>query len=289
MSNCVYCNLYPKNGQFDGCCRTCSMSRGRGGHGEGCTKKLGKPLCIFCSQYPKNGQFDGCCRTCSMSKGDGRHGQGCTKNLVQQLCVYCKKYPRNGQFDGCCRSCYRLGGHGDHDKDCTNMNICTHMNICTSSEINNNLEIDNVIKFYDSNQSYYQFTNFYPAPITMTVNGQTFVFPTSEHYYQAMKYANDSNWQSHILTIISNPLPRSAFEYTRKNVFDQSFHSKKDKVMYDAVFAKFTQHPNLAKILKSTKTYTLIEDSPFDSYWGIGNGTGQNKLGKILMAVRSAI
>ena len=60
--------------------------------------------------------------------------------------------------------------------------------------------------------------------------------------------------------------------------------------MYDAVFAKFTQHEELKKLLLKTGQAYLIEHTVNDNYWGDGgNGKGGNKLGKVLMKVREKI
>lgn len=239
--------------------------------------------CIYCKSYPKNGQYDACCKTCVISKGFGNHGKRCTKNL----CIYCKKYPKNGHYDGCCKTCSMTNG-SNHGQGCTSV---AH----EKKELHNNhffvgsYHLPTVIKFYNENEPYYEFTNFYQAPITMVFNGKLFVFPTSEHYYQAMKYVNEPNWQTHLFTILSNSSPRSAFNYSRKNSFNQSFHSIKDTIMYNAVLAKFTQNKKLGNLLKSTGNAELIENSTSDFYWGIGDGSGKNKLGKILMLVRSQL
>jgi hypothetical protein len=51
--------------------------------------------------------------------------------------------------------------------------------------------------------------------------------------------------------------------------------------------AKFTQHPDLRKMLVETGTRKLVYADPYDGYWGIGkDGLGQNKLGQILMKIR---
>jgi ribA/ribD-fused uncharacterized protein len=51
---------------------------------------------------------------------------------------------------------------------------------------------------------------------------------------------------------------------------------------------KFTQHPQLARMLYYTGDADLIEDSPVDSFWGIGeDGQGRNELGKALMRLRA--
>jgi ribA/ribD-fused uncharacterized protein len=84
--------------------------------------------------------------------------------------------------------------------------------------------------------------------------------------------------------------------------FDNSIWDKnKEKILYTALQAKFTQDIELKKKLLSTKNKTLVEASPFDRIYGIGlsetnpkaldkkTWRGQNLLGKTLMKVRKII
>ena len=69
--------------------------------------------------------------------------------------------------------------------------------------------------------------------------------------------------------------------------------------MEKAIRAKFVQHPELRKELQATGDKLIGEADPRDTYWGIGTSMdlekakfpskwrGQNKLGKILMALRN--
>ena len=62
----------------------------------------------------------------------------------------------------------------------------------------------------------------------------------------------------------------------------------RDQVMYEVVFEKFSQNSKIRERLISTGEAELIEGNTWnDRYWGVCNGIGQNKLGKILMRVRS--
>lgn len=64
----------------------------------------------------------------------------------------------------------------------------------------------------------------------------------------------------------------------------------KDIFMYEVVYAKFTQHSDLKEKLLSTGEEPLVEAAEFDPYWGWGpSRNGLNKLGRILMAVRSSL
>jgi ribA/ribD-fused uncharacterized protein len=60
--------------------------------------------------------------------------------------------------------------------------------------------------------------------------------------------------------------------------------------MYQAVLKKFQTHRQLHDLLLGTGDEELIENAPSDYYWGCGkDGTGQNKLGHILMRVRAEL
>jgi len=53
------------------------------------------------------------------------------------------------------------------------------------------------------------------------------------------------------------------------------------------VTAKFQQHAELMRLLKSTQGHELKEKAFWDAYWGTGrSGKGQNRMGKLLMDIR---
>lgn len=59
--------------------------------------------------------------------------------------------------------------------------------------------------------------------------------------------------------------------------------------MREALRHKFSL-PELRALLLSTGKRTLIEDSPYDNFWGCGRlGKGQNMLGSLLMALRTEL
>ena len=60
--------------------------------------------------------------------------------------------------------------------------------------------------------------------------------------------------------------------------------------MLDGVQKKFDTHENLKELLLSTGDTLIIENSPYDNYWGIGQtGDGLNQLGTTLMRVRQRL
>ena len=60
--------------------------------------------------------------------------------------------------------------------------------------------------------------------------------------------------------------------------------------MMIALRAKFKQHKDLQERLLATYPRELVEDSPMDSYWGVGkNGDGRNRLGRLLEQLREEL
>ena len=60
--------------------------------------------------------------------------------------------------------------------------------------------------------------------------------------------------------------------------------------MRGAVLRKFQTHADIRDILLGTGSEDLVENAPGDFYWGCGaDGSGLNKLGKILMDVREQL
>ncbi|MBZ4649256.1 NADAR family protein [Thermosipho sp. (in: thermotogales)] len=64
----------------------------------------------------------------------------------------------------------------------------------------------------------------------------------------------------------------------------------KDEIMEELVRNKFMRNERLRKKLLETGDAELIEGNYWDDmYWGVCNGKGQNKLGKILMKIREEL
>ena len=141
-----------------------------------------------------------------------------------------------------------------------------------------------IIKFYSTSDEYGEFSNFARYPIK--VKGKK--WPTSEHYFQAMKFQNNKDQDS--IRKAKTPMEAARSGRDRKKKLRRDWESIKDNVMREAVLAKFVQHTNLAELLLSTGSAKLIEHTENDSYWGDGgDGSGKNMLGQILMEVRGKI
>lgn len=141
----------------------------------------------------------------------------------------------------------------------------------------------NEIRFYNRGEPYYEFTNFYHCNVF--IDGKN--WPTTEHYFQAQKFVGTP----YLEKIRKLPTPRDAFQLSRDPQVSRwrraDWESVKDDVMLKALRVKFSDDLRLRTMLLNTCDRKLIEHTANDSYWGDGgDGTGQNKLGKLLMRVR---
>lgn len=140
------------------------------------------------------------------------------------------------------------------------------------------------IKFYSTQDEYGEFSNFAPYPIKL--KGK--IWPTSEHYFQAMKF-DDEAYQAKIRKNQS-PMNSARLGRSRKIKLRRDWESVKENIMFEAVMAKFMQHDDLRALLLGTGNAKLIEHTENDHYWGDGgDGSGRNRLGYILMRVREEL
>lgn len=142
----------------------------------------------------------------------------------------------------------------------------------------------NVIEFYNVGDAYGCFSNFAPYPIQL--KGK--IWPTSEHYFQAQKFAGTEHEEA--IRQANSPMIAARMGRSRQRPLRPDWEQVKDDVMREAVLAKFTQHPDIRAILLSTGEARLVEHTTNDKYWADGgNGSGQNRLGQILMEMRARL
>lgn len=147
-------------------------------------------------------------------------------------------------------------------------------------------KIPRAIYFYESGKPYYEFTNFQTG-YSINLDGKQ--WPTTEHYYQAMKF-RDTNLQEQIR---NTPRARQVFDLARTH--DAQKRSDWQRIslecMLKALRAKFSQHPFLKTMLLKTGDKTLVEDAKAnDAFFGAGaDYNGENHLGRLLMHVRAEL
>lgn len=142
------------------------------------------------------------------------------------------------------------------------------------------------IYFYSAlEEPYGVFSNF--SPHGFVIDG--IYYKTNEHYFQAMKFYPSQPDIEAVLRM-STPKLASSVGRDRDRPLRTDWEQVKDDVMRNGVFKKFETHADLRELLLSTGTQTIMENAPGDYYWGTGaDGTGQNRLGQILMEVREIL
>jgi hypothetical protein len=138
------------------------------------------------------------------------------------------------------------------------------------------------IKFYRSSGEFGFLSNLYKRQITF--EGRQFPHAEAAYQFGKAKDPGVAEWiaaapKPHLCAAIGHAL--LAFD------IKPDWQDIKIERMRQVLYAKFTQHPDLAEELLNTFGATLIEASPTDSFWGIGkNGRGSNMLGILLMELR---
>jgi ribA/ribD-fused uncharacterized protein len=141
-----------------------------------------------------------------------------------------------------------------------------------------------IINFYRTEDPFGEFSNFAHFPILM----KGVVWPTTEHYFQAQKFANTPREEE--IRLVKAPGKAAKMGRDRAYPLRPDWESVKDNVMREAVSAKFQQYPHLVSLLLSTDDAEIVEHTVNDSYWGDGgDGTGRNMLGRILVEVRQQL
>ncbi|MFH1814400.1 MAG: NADAR family protein [Pseudomonadota bacterium] len=145
------------------------------------------------------------------------------------------------------------------------------------------------IRFYRANEKPYgMFSNLFKREIEF--EGE--VFQTAEHAYQAGKAAKPEvrKW------LMDAPSP-SLLAMAAHGLYVWDITPNWAKIKFDRMkrilVAKYTQHDDLKALLLDTGDARLVESATVDNavnrLWGEVNGVGQNKLGQLLMEVRSEL
>ncbi len=143
---------------------------------------------------------------------------------------------------------------------------------------------DDTICFYSVHDPYGAFSNFAPFPITL----KGLVWPTSEHYFQAQKFAGAPDEEA--IRLVRSPMIAARMGRSRSRPLRPDWDAVKAETMYEGVRAKFTQHMELRALLLGTGNARIVEHTRRDRYWGDGgDGSGRNLLGELLMRVRAEL
>lgn len=124
-------------------------------------------------------------------------------------------------------------------------------------------------------------SNFVTSPVWY----EGIPFPTVEHAYQAAK-TEDIDVQ---LEIADLDIPAKAKRAGNQLLIREDWDDVKVDIMRDLVTQKFRQK-EFAEKLKATGDAYLEETNTWrDTFWGVCDGKGFNKLGEILMSIRKKL
>lgn len=143
---------------------------------------------------------------------------------------------------------------------------------------------------YEDDEAIYWFSNPYEplnnwSAHAVRIGGEE--FKTVEHAYHYQKYKDD---HPEVAKIIKEaPSPWAAMQIDRMHVKKRRSDWQKVKVgiMTELVTLKHTQNEDVRGILKRSAGKRIVENSPWDDFWGIGkDNNGENMMGKIWMQIR---
>lgn len=169
-----------------------------------------------------------------------------------------------------------------------------------------------VVQFYNPKAEFGYLSNYYDLnenKMKLVLNNLN--WKSTEHFYQAMKFT-DAKYQE---TVRKARTPNMARVLASQKVDNHTtwkwkqnltsciqeslangvkirpdWEEIKDDIMYTCVYEKFKQNEYLGDLLVNTRDCLIQENSPRDSYWGIGKDRkGLNRLGIILMKVRKVL
>lgn len=131
-------------------------------------------------------------------------------------------------------------------------------------------------------------SNFYESPIVLPGwhPAAGHVAPTVEHAFQAAKTVSYEAADR----IIAAPTPGQAKRLGRHALIREGWDTGRDVIMLALLQLKFARGSELAGRLLATGNAELIEGNTWgDTFWGVCGGVGQNRLGELLMHVRSEL
>jgi ribA/ribD-fused uncharacterized protein len=143
-----------------------------------------------------------------------------------------------------------------------------------------NKETDTGVYFFTP--AFYPLDNY--SAHTVMLWGHTFL--TAEHAYQWKKFSVASPDIAE--KIHSAPSPEAVKRISDSYKPDpEGWSEHRVSVMKEILEAKAAQHEDVRELLQKTGTRMIAENSPIDSFWGLGpEGNGENTVGKIWMEIR---
>ena len=107
-------------------------------------------------------------------------------------------------------------------------------------------------------------------------------FPTSEHAYQAAKSDDERIWRYFATLETAAEAKRCG----RMIELRPGWHEIKVDVMLAVLISKFSDIHLMDKLVATEGSELIEKNSWGDVFWGVYQGVGDNRLGKLLMDIR---
>lgn len=142
-----------------------------------------------------------------------------------------------------------------------------------------------------------EFIGFYPREFSVFDNFSSFrvlvdgvLYCTVEHAYQASKFFDTAPEIAKEITECYSAHEAQKIAYANRDKQRKDWSEVKLGIMERLLRLKLEQNPYVKRKLLQTKNYLICEDSPKDSFWGVGpDRNGRNELGKLWMKLRAEL
>lgn len=152
------------------------------------------------------------------------------------------------------------------------------------SKLNLNYETDDAVYFFTT--TYEPLSNWSAHQVRIWGH----LFPTAEHAFHYRKFIDTAHKLAEKILKAPSPWAAMQIERANKSLRRPDWQDVKVEVMKEIIIAKMDQNKDAQECLLKTGSKKIIENSPWDNFWGIGpDGKGENRLGKILMDVRESL
>ncbi len=146
-------------------------------------------------------------------------------------------------------------------------------------------------------EKFNDFIGFYPREFFVFDNFSSFSilvdgvkYATVEHAYQAYKFLETAPEIAREIVECYSAHEAQKIAYSNRDKQRADWDDVKLVFMEKFLRLKIEQNPYVKKKLLQTGDYLICEDSPKDSFWGIGpNRDGRNELGKLWMKLRDEL
>ncbi len=147
-----------------------------------------------------------------------------------------------------------------------------------------NRETDKAVYFFTP--AFHPFDNFSAHRVTLW--GKE--FPTAEHAFQWKKFFVAEPESAERIFYAASPHIVKEISDANRHLQPDDWSDRRVSVMREILSAKVAQHEDVRELLRKTGNREIIENSPVDSFWGVGpDGNGENVVGKIFMEIRDSL